>query len=297
MQQIGLVNVLFLCAVNIIFMVTGALLNSLVIFSLLKSALYRQKLCHFMILVLCCFDLAVATVTHPVLLSSTIYLHLGDYNQLREQIRLYICVLLDGLSMWSLIMLNIERFLGVVYPIFHRTSVTRKRLLAVFAFFISINIIQSSLTFRNIIPDNVLIVAYLPLYFLTLFFLNYKMYFVAKAKLKNKTHPEAPSASDNEEIKKVAFSLKKISTCILVVACYFFCCCPAIVLCGLFSVKKIPLYDEKVISSSLWLSTFVSMNSTFNCLIFFWKNSLLRREGIKILKCIRTASSRSQDEA
>jgi hypothetical protein len=28
------------------------------------------------------------------------------------------------------------------------------------------------------------------------------------------------------------------------------------------------------------------MNSTFNCLIFFWKNNILRTEGMKVIKNI-----------
>jgi hypothetical protein len=39
----------------------------------------------------------------------------------------------------------------------------------------------------------------------------------------------------------------------------------------------------------LWSGTLVAMNSTFNCLIFFWRNSILRREGIKVVKCFLSA--------
>jgi hypothetical protein len=51
------------------------------------------------------------------------------------------------------------------------------------------------------------------------------------------------------------------------------------------------LYDRQVVLFNLWALTFVSTNSTFNCLIFFWKNSILRREGVKIVKHLLTARS------
>ena len=48
------------------------------------------------------------------------------------------------------------------------------------------------------------------------------------------------------------------------------------------------LYDKQVFSFQLWSSTFASMNSTFNCLIFFWRNSILRREGLSVVNALRT---------
>ena len=125
MQQNEFILMLFLCVVNILFMVAGIFLNSVVIISLWKSSKHRKRLCHFMILVLSFFDLAAVAITHPVLILSTLYFFVvGDYDELCEQMRIYVCVLLDGFSMWALLTLNIERFLGIVYPIFHRTSVT-----------------------------------------------------------------------------------------------------------------------------------------------------------------------------
>jgi hypothetical protein len=36
------------------------------------------------------------------------------------------------------------------------------------------------------------------------------------------------------------------------------------------------------------------MNSTFNCLIFFWKNKILRTEGMKLIKSMKICRSRSE---
>jgi hypothetical protein len=36
--------------------------------------------------------------------------------------------------------------------------------------------------------------------------------------------------------------------------------------------------------TALWARTFSSMNCTFNCLIFYWKDKFLRAEGMKIVK-------------
>jgi hypothetical protein len=37
----------------------------------------------------------------------------------------------------------------------------------------------------------------------------------------------------------------------------------------------------------VWSSSVWAMNSTFNSLIFFWKNKVLRTEGVKILKTLK----------
>ena len=269
-------------------MVAGIFLNSVVIISLWKSSKHRKRLCHFMILVLSFFDLAAVVITHPVLILSTLYFFVvGDYDELREQMRIYVCVLLEGFSMWVLLTLNFERFLGIVYPIFHRTSVTKKRILSFLAVLFVLNIIQSTLSFRNLlIPDNILVSVYLPFYFFMLLVLNYKMFVIAKAKQRDNRVDSANFTPGDKQRRKHIFDLKKVSTCFLAVACFFLCCCPGIVLCGVFFTQELPLYDRKVVPLSLWLSTFVSMNSTFNCLIFFWKNEILRKEGMKIMKYV-----------
>ena len=233
-----------------------------------------------MIFVLSSCDLAVSGISHPLFISSTIYFFSGNYSELREQIRVYLCLVLNGFSMWTLMMPNIERFLGVVYPIFHRTSLTKRILVFVLGVLFFANIIQSSLSFKNVlIPDNILVIVYLPIYLLSLLFLNYKMYVVAILELQN-----VVVRQDN---KKRVFELKKVSTCFLVVMCFFLCCFPGIVMSSLFYSQNKTLYDESVVPSSLWMTTFITMNSTFNCLIFFWKNSILRREGAKILNHFR----------
>jgi hypothetical protein len=47
------------------------------------------------------------------------------------------------------------------------------------------------------------------------------------------------------------------------------------------------LSERQFLLFSLWSATFVSLNSTFNCAIFFWRNSILRREGMKIVNAFR----------
>jgi hypothetical protein len=39
--------------------------------------------------------------------------------------------------------------------------------------------------------------------------------------------------------------------------------------------------------AGMWARTIMLMNCTFNCLIFYWKNNVLRTEGWKVLKSLK----------
>ena len=142
-------NALFLCFVNITFMIAGIFLNSVVIISLWRSPQLRKKPCYFIILVLSCIDLVVVVIVHPVQIVSAIFLCLEEYNELYEHTRLFICVLLHGFSMLALLTLNIERFFALTHPIFHRKSVTKERLLFLLRFMTVLLGGQIAMSFLN----------------------------------------------------------------------------------------------------------------------------------------------------
>jgi hypothetical protein len=59
MQKSDIFSVVFLCITNIIFMVAGIFLNSVVIISLWRLSQLRKKPCYFMILVLSCYFVVI----------------------------------------------------------------------------------------------------------------------------------------------------------------------------------------------------------------------------------------------
>ena len=128
------IHLLFLCVVNTVFSFFGIVLNTLVIASFWKSSQLRKKLCHFMIMVLSCFDLvAVVTIYPAILLYLSSWLR-EDYDLLRKmKMYLHISDVFLGFSFLTLLVMSIERYLGAYYPIYHRTSVTKRRLLTLLA--------------------------------------------------------------------------------------------------------------------------------------------------------------------
>ena len=281
-------NVFCLCIVNITLSISGILLNSVVITSLWKSAQLRKKLCYFMILVLSCFDLTVVIITHPLIILSTVFMGLGDYEETRENIRDYICMLFNGFSMAALMTLNIERFLAVTYPFHHERWVTKERLISFLAFLLILAVVLTTLTFNDlIIKKTALITTFFLLFSCMFIYLNYKTLMIAKSKsIQIKVAP-----INEQNIKRSELSLRKMSTCSLAVLCFCVCCCPEVIH-SLYNFKtsKTPLSREKEKTFCLWSVTFVCANSTFNCLILFWRNTVLRREGMRLVKYMRSSS-------
>ena len=270
-------------------MVAGIFLNSVVIISLWKSALLRKKLCCFMIFVLSCFDLAVVSITHPFLIASTIYFRLEGINAMYDLVRHLICIIFHGLSMFALFTLNVERFLAVTCPFFYQASVTKTRLECFQALLSTIFVCLSLLAYFNM-KAIVHIVVAVTLSLLLLFFIhfNYKIRTIAKSKRNDKrVVPTNATQVENNYRKKQILNLRNISTCSLMVGCFFVCSSPQIIHSSLRLAAGMPPYDRQVWLFNIWSNTLITINSTLNCVIFFWRNSILRREGMKIINAFR----------
>ena len=250
MNSVTAVNMLFLCLLNAVFMIAGIILNYLVITILWKSSQLLKKLCYFMVLVLSSFDLAVVCLTHPVLVFSTILWSTETY--LAEGFKMiwaYMCIILGAFSMFTLLTLNIERFLAILFPVFHRKSVTKKRLIFLLAFFMmALILVTPVFFFAGKIIGNVITTVFLLIILFVFMFLNYKIRFIAK--LKSESKKVSPASVDlpcHQKVKKLKLSLKNISTCFLAVACFFICSLPQI----MYSVSRVisekPYNDSQVV--------------------------------------------------
>ena len=259
-------------------MIVGIFLNSVVIVCLRRSWQLRKKLCYFMIFVLSCFDLAVVMITHPALMVSTILMTFNNYDETRDHIIILICITFNGFSMIALLTLNIERFLALSYPFFHERNVTKKRLMYFIALLVCLAIAQTSLTFAHwITSDNILITVYFILFLFFFGFLNYKTLMIAKSK-------RCIGDTAGQQLARHRLNVRKTSTSFWAVVCFFVCFSPQIVYSIYHLAYKTPCYHMEDYVFHLWSSTFVSANSTLNCLVLFWRNTVLRREGTKTIK-------------
>ena len=273
------VQLMFLCVVNIVFIFSGIILNTLVIVSIWKSSQLRKKLCHFMIMVLSCVDLIAVVTNYPGLLLLLIIWLREDYDLLPTWTRYldFVRAFL-GFSFCALLVMSIERYLGAYYPIFHRTSVTRRRLLTLLAILLIIYTVLDLIYLYNTIMPRVLgVTIFVFIVFLPLVYLNFKLFKISKEVSQRKAaSPE----------KRTTLSLKSISTCLLVVACLLVLSISTIVSI-VFQLNAENQRATNAMLSHIWATTIYAMNCTLNSLIFFWRNKVLRTEGIKILKTLK----------
>ena len=287
MELSHFINLIFIFALNVLFFFSGICLNSVVILSIRRSVQLRKKLCYFMIMVLSCFDLLVVVTNHPwmvlvAMLELTrklpyIYPSWMDISGQLSDIFI-------GFSLLALLVMNFDRYLATSYPIFHRTSVTKGKLLTLLAILIIMFVTLALISHVNdvLISYEVFVLICFGILFGPMLFINYKLFTIARESRRNNRIPP--------EMKKM-FSLKNISSCLLTVACFVVLNIPVFIYIGLSITSKGALTFDNAHIAAHWAKTISAMNSTCNCLIFYWKNKILRTEGMNILKKLKLRSS------
>ena len=108
-------------------------------------------------------------------------------------------------------------------------------------------------------------------------YLNFKLFKIStEVRRKKATLPE----------KRTRIDIKSISACLLVVTCLIVLSIPSCVRI-VFTVSNKNKQASNVRLSFIWTITFYIMNGTFNSLIFFWKNKVLRTDGMKMLNTLK----------
>ena len=270
--------------VNIVLAVAGTILNSFVLFIFWKSARLRSKLSSFAIMLLCLIDIGVGTVVNPLfvlksitMLDSPKCLYIVAYN--------IVLLFFSGISGCTLLIVNIERYFAIIHPILHRIHFTKGRFVLTWTFFWFFVIVWIGCSVYFPFVAEVIISVTICIVVLTSLFTYVAIYVVARKKMSKRN--EVHSNIDQESRRNsMAFlrELKMAKNFVLVVSLCFLCYLPTVVVYGIANNFKRDKLPDSVVHAWDWTATLVSMNSTLNCLIFFWGNRELRKEGSKILK-------------
>jgi hypothetical protein len=234
-------------------------------------------------MVLSCCDLLLILTSHPLAALRAMLLLTGKFDGYRgwDVISSKLMTIFNGFSLLALLVMNCDRYLATSYPLFHRTSVTKGKLLTILAILITVEITLMSLSFNNfVIPYKLALLIFIIIMFPPMLFINYKLFEVVR-----KSHKSRGNNGISPGTKKT-FSLKNISSCLLAVACFVVLHIPAFVYIGLSITSTAKEWTLENALAGLWASTTCAMNSTCNCLIFYWKNKILRTEGMKVIKGI-----------
>ena len=287
MELLYFISLILIFLLNVLFFFSGICLNSLAILTFWRSVQLRKKLCYFMIMVLSCCDLLVLLTSHPsTAVFAMLWLNgkLDVYPKWADIFNRF-TNMLYGLSFLALLIMNFDRYLATYYPIFHRTSVTKGKLLTLLATLNVVGMTLYAMYLSNLISYPVFLLIYFTILFPPMIFINYKLFIIARKSRRNN--------GISPEMKKT-FSLKNISSCLLAIACFVLLSIPTFVYIGLTINSGFSWTLDNTNIVGLWARTITSMNSTCNCLIFYWKNKILRIEGMKVIKGLRI---RRKDES
>ena len=288
-------NSIAACVVNIVSCIAGTILNSLVLYIFWKSTRMRSKLSYFVIMLLSSTDLAVVTIVHSTFLLQAINEINGTPNCTCKAFYTFTLYLFTGMSISTLLILNIERYMAIIYPIWHRKSATKRRLSFIWAVLWLLDILN--VVSRLFLPRLSKIIVAIVIFILCLTTLfTYISIFRAVRKRKGTTAcntigHDPNCANCHSEVSAgnmVTFlrELKMAKTYFAIVVLAFVCFLPAGI--GLQALKypwnKNENERSSVTIAYTWTNTLITMNSTLNCLIFFWANKRLRREALKLAK-------------
>ena len=292
MKLYSLINLIFLSIANGFFTFFGIFLNSVVIISLWRSAKFRKGTGNFMILVLSSFDLLVIIVGHPTVILSAV-LWSTDGNSLAHwskpgsdgyrltEVAILASNFAHSFSMYALLAMTIDRYLAITRPFFHRTCVTKRRILAITVImqflFTALRMFRFFDELKAVNYISLLVIGTTPIFLLVV--LNIRMYRII-TKLRTKR---------NEKVSKTQMAvLKKNYTCLLTGFCFFVSITPLAVYAVIRATSTALLSDDALMLILLWGNTSLSMNSTWNCVIFFWRNEILRKAGEKLVSsCLK----------
>ena len=241
------IQLIFLCVVNIIFTFSGIVSNTLVIASIWKSSQLRKKLCHFMTMVLSCFDLVAVVTNHPGILLYLISWLRKDYDLQKTTIYLNISGVFLVLSLLALLVMNIERYLGAYYPIFHHTSVTRRKLITLLVILLIPSAVVYMISRYGVISYRMFFIIFMVLFVPPFIFVNFKLFAIAR-----KLHRERAIAPE----KRTAANFKNISTALWAVACLILLFFPHSLNIAFIRTEK---SESTIDLSYIWTFTCVTM--------------------------------------
>ena len=271
------VNHIILCVLIIFLSFSTTFLNAMTMFSYWRSSQLQKKTSYFLIMLLSLSDFVVGAVCNPVYAVLLIKDVRQDPDCLLAAVFPIISFALFGISFTVLFLLNVERYLGVIHPIFHRHKVTKFRLLiasfviwCAFATNAYILIVDEKL---GTIIWSIMICIFL----IILIFIYAKIFRAGRETARNRI-------SDDGTVSKKAFlrNIKLAKSCLIVLCCTFFCFLPMAITSSMTnSFSKLDLVGRIMWS---WSITLIFSSSTLNSVIFFWRNEILRNVAKTILR-------------
>ena len=257
---------------NILLIITGVILNAATILAYWRSARIQNKSSYFLIMLLSAFDLTTAIVGNlAFVLTLALTLH-GNTDCTITIFHGLVTFFTVAMSFATLFALNIERYLSIIHPFFHRTKITKPRLLGLAAvcWLHGCVVTLSCPILGNMVARQITTYA-MVLGIVVIVCMYLSMCRTVRRSAIN------PSQGNGNEVKKLQ-NLKMAKSCAIVVACTVICFLPYAI------VRSLERSVFTFMFLEVWATTLTLLSSSLNSLVFFWRNRTLRIEAKAVLK-------------
>ena len=269
------INLLMCFAMNIILTITTIFVNTIAIASYLKSDNLKKRASCFLVMILSANDLAtgmLVTSTFAIDIGGELLNSVDCFTAFLSKMFFYLFI---PMSFGTLLVLNVERFLSIIYPILHKLIVTKTKLLlslglvwlscvlVLYFFFVQSPLFSMFLGIGNIAGLTMLLGMYT------------KIFFIMRRRRKEMISLGSARRRENE--KNFLQNVREAWSCLMVAVCTIVCFLPSAIegLVGEITYSGI--------IQSHWNTTILLIAPVLNSLVFFWRNKVWRTEARKIL--------------
>ena len=260
-------------------LLSATVLNGISVMAITKSPQLKKKICYFVVLIQSVADFGVGVLSTPLFIYCALSPFLHSVNCAFVVLAFGTTFIPSGVSIITLSVMNLERYVAILHPLSYKTKVTRKRILGfvLVGTIILVSIFGLSSLDRGII--RYFAVGSIVVFILSTVFVYTRIYRVIRKLVRSEKRPACESDSnDNVGRKQILRDSKHAKSCFLVVICYGILLLPLTLASFIFKVDS-PEYREYL----LWSHTLLILNSSANSVIFFWTKKQLRKEALQNL--------------
>ena len=271
-----------------ILIIPTVLLNAVAVITIWKTTQLKKKPCYFIILLQSSVGLGVGCVHLPLL-----FVHsLAPFTNIDICTVAIVVKTITGLptalSLVTLSASTIERYIGVIHSYSYKTLVTKRRIVM---FVLGGVLMLLSICVASIFSQY-LIIKYVAVGIFAVFliftsFAYIRIYLVVRRLSRSEVRPYEEGGEENMKRRRVLREMKHAMSCFIVVISF-------IVLLVPFTLFPIFTHmGEMNFNVYVWWSiTLFNLTPSISSLIFFWRNKVLRRQAIKIVKHPNTEAPR-----
>lgn len=278
---------LVVCVLNGIIFLFGISSNSIIIFTFWRSPHLKENVLHFLVMILSsvgCVASVLCNLTFTVRLAS-------ETTGLKECwlhfVQKRVTIATSIFSMSTITAINIDRYLSVLHPHYHRTKFTKSKLLVVVKLVWLICVIFIALSFYSQAALAIFSKAATVVFIMLTIYCYARITWVAiytKRKSDKRSMPvqvgevsgTRREQSVLDQMSRLVKEIKSAKTCFFIVTCYIVCYMPMVILKAISPTEKLSRFTAHI--ASTWCLTLVMCNSSLNSFIFFWRNGQLRNE-------------------